>query len=124
MVSSHGPIATVDFVKLAEPRFVNLLNKNLGRFRHDIKQMPMAVHIIPIHRVMYERTLAFCKSHLKEHFEKERRRLRWENRAAAKVGNLNREERGKRGAAMIGCRNDGFELIGFAAARVVRKIPR
>lgn len=57
-------------------------------------------------------------------FEKERRRLRWENRAAAKVGNLNREERGKRGAAMIGCRNNGFELIGFAAARVVRKIPR
>jgi len=55
--------------------------------------------------------------------EKERR-LRWENRAAAKVGNHNRKERGKRGAAMIGCRNNGLELIGFAAARVVRKIPR
>jgi len=55
--------------------------------------------------------------------EKERR-LRWENRAAAKVGNRNREERGKRGAAMIGCRKDGFELIGFAARRVLKRIPR
>ncbi len=56
--------------------------------------------------------------------EKERR-LRWEKfGAAAKVGNRNREERGKRGAAMIGCRKDGFELIGFAARRVLQRIPR
>lgn len=55
--------------------------------------------------------------------EKERR-LRWDNRAAAKVGNRNREVCGASKAAMDGCRNDGFELIGFAAERVLRKIPR
>lgn len=57
--------------------------------------------------------------------EKERR-LRWENRAAAKVGNRLgqvRSVREERKNAAIGCHGN-FELIGFAAARVVRKIPR
>lgn len=57
--------------------------------------------------------------------EKERR-LRWENRAAAKVGNRLGQVRSVREGlndAAISCRGS-FELIGFAARRVLKRIPR
>ena len=62
----------------------------------------------------------------KQNLEKERR-LRWEKfGAAAKVGNRLgqvRSVREERKNAAIGCHGN-FELIGFAARRVLQRIPR